>query len=357
MGFFDTIKKVVSDIISAFSTSTTHSSNVKMQYSSSDFSKYYQKWDENYNKELGYEYFKICTQPSKFPLYNSMESRLTNARISSELTQKEAAQAIGISSSALSSYENGNTVPTDEKLKIISEVYNIPFEFFKNGFVNDLFCHIRSAILCREEDYITSLRISAGAAEKMFPELLSEQDKEICQIVAVALMKNVIIPSEEAIGGEPQPVLAEMKSALLPIDTSVECNLEELSVGDSLRFIPSPSNIDYNRVKIFVNDKYICCLSNGKIKTSIFDILTHRELVPSSIEAIVTKINKKSIRADIIYKCNPTVLVDKNNVYHHSSSCYKLHGKSVKTKLNLAKDENLTPCENCCEYEPPRFDY
>ncbi len=183
MGLFDTIKKAISDIISAFSTSTAHSSIVKMQYSSSDFSKYYQKWDENYNKELGYEYFKICTQPSKFPLYNSMESRLKNARISAKLTQKDAAQAIGISPSTLSSYENGYTVPTDENLKIMSNVYNVPSEFFKNGFVNDLFCHIRSAILCGEESYIESLSISTRAAEKMFPELLSEEDKEVCQLI------------------------------------------------------------------------------------------------------------------------------------------------------------------------------
>lgn len=169
------------------------------------------------------------------------------------------------------------------------------------------------------------------------------------------LIQSVVFPPQET-NTEPLPVLTEIKSVVLPINTSAELNLEGLAVGDSLRFVPAPNSSDNKCVKVFSNDRYAFTLDYSSIKVSIFDILTHPELVPSSIEAVVTKINKKTIKADITYRCNPTVFVDKDNIYHHSSFCDKLRNAD-KTKLSQAKAENLKPCENCCTYEPPRFFY
>ena len=157
--------------------------NTQPALKDSDFSKYYQKWDENYDEGLGYEYFKICTNPQQFPLYNSLGIRLAGARKSAKLTQADAAKAIGISAGTLSSYENNNTIPSDEKIKIISQLYEIPFEFFKNGYVADLSTHIKCAKLCNEDKYLESLHISARAAKKMFPEMLSESDREVCELI------------------------------------------------------------------------------------------------------------------------------------------------------------------------------
>ena len=42
--------------------------------------RYMQRWDENYDKQLGYEWFKICTEYINFPDYNSFSQRLVNIR-------------------------------------------------------------------------------------------------------------------------------------------------------------------------------------------------------------------------------------------------------------------------------------
>lgn len=174
MGFFDFLKNKIANLCG--NSQRTSSNDL-------DFSKYYQKWDENFDKEIGYEYFKICTNPRQFPYYNSLGTKLANARKSTKLTQVEAAKVIGISSSTLSSYENDNTIPSDEKLNAMAQLYNVSFNFLKNGYAKDLATHIKCAKLCDEDEYLNSLCISTKAAKKMFPEILSEKDNEICKLV------------------------------------------------------------------------------------------------------------------------------------------------------------------------------
>ena len=157
------------------------------------------------------------------------------------------------------------------------------------------------------------------------------------------------------------PILAEIKSATLSISSSYENHIDEFNIGDSLRFIPFCDCNDDKAVAIYVKNKRICVLDYSSIKVSIFDILTRPELIPSSIEAIVTKINKKTIKADIIYRCDPTIIVEKpRKKYHYSAICDDISSFSeniVLKKLSQAEEENLVPCQNCCQNSLPRFFY
>lgn len=58
---------------------------------------------------------------------------LKAARVNSQLNQKQAANLIGISVSALQKYESGKSFPNVPVIKKIETVYGIPFDkiFFK----------------------------------------------------------------------------------------------------------------------------------------------------------------------------------------------------------------------------------
>jgi transcriptional regulator with XRE-family HTH domain len=55
---------------------------------------------------------------------NDMKARLKNLREAAHLTQKEAAEKIGVGQSAVSMWENGESVPRTETLIKIANVYN-----------------------------------------------------------------------------------------------------------------------------------------------------------------------------------------------------------------------------------------
>lgn len=145
-----------------------------------DSSRYMQRWDENYDKQLGYEWFKICTEYVNYPDYNSFSQRLVNIRKSQGATQLTIARCLGISNKTLSAYENGYSYPSDSTLQAISKCYKVPIRFLTKGIGDDLISHAK---LCRrygEEQYIESLSISVRAASRMFRELLTVEDLEIC---------------------------------------------------------------------------------------------------------------------------------------------------------------------------------
>ena len=142
--------------------------------------RYMQRWDESYDKQLGYEWFKICTEYINFPDYNSFSQRLVNIRKSQGATQLTIAGCLGISNKTLSAYENGYSYPSDSILQAISKCYKVPIRFLTKGIGDDLISHAK---LCRrygEEQYIESLNISVRAASRMFRELLTVEDLELC---------------------------------------------------------------------------------------------------------------------------------------------------------------------------------
>lgn len=142
--------------------------------------RYIQRWDENYDKQLGYEWFKICTKYVNYPDYNSFSQRLVNIRKSQGATQLTIAGCLGISNKTLSAYENGHSYPSTSTLEAISKCYNVPIRFLTKGIGDDLISHAK---LCRrygEEQYIESLSISVRAAARMFRELLTVEDLELC---------------------------------------------------------------------------------------------------------------------------------------------------------------------------------
>lgn len=145
-----------------------------------DSSRYMQRWDENYDKQLGYEWFKICTEYVNYPDYNSFSQRLVNIRKSQGATQLTIAGCLGISNKTLSAYENGYSYPSNSTLQAISNCYKVPIRFLTKGIGDDLISHAK---LCRrygEKQYIESLSISVRAASRMFRELLTVEDLELC---------------------------------------------------------------------------------------------------------------------------------------------------------------------------------
>lgn len=142
--------------------------------------RYMQRWDENYDKQLGYEWFKICTEYVNYPDYNSFSQRLVNIRKSQGATQLTISKCLGISNKTLSAYENGYSYPSASTMEAIAKCYKVPISFLTKGIGEDLISHAK---LCRrygEEQYIESLSISVRAASRMFRELLTVEDLELC---------------------------------------------------------------------------------------------------------------------------------------------------------------------------------
>lgn len=53
---------------------------------------------------------------------------LRSARVNAGLSQKEAADRLGISTKTLSKWENGVTFPTADKIPAICELYGVPYD-------------------------------------------------------------------------------------------------------------------------------------------------------------------------------------------------------------------------------------
>lgn len=53
---------------------------------------------------------------------------LKAARVNKGLSQKSAAAVIGVSNKTLSSWENGITTPTADKIPVICELYGVPYD-------------------------------------------------------------------------------------------------------------------------------------------------------------------------------------------------------------------------------------
>ena len=53
---------------------------------------------------------------------------LKAARVNKGLSQKAAAEVIGVSNKTLSSWENGITTPTADKIPVICELYGVPYD-------------------------------------------------------------------------------------------------------------------------------------------------------------------------------------------------------------------------------------
>lgn len=53
---------------------------------------------------------------------------LKSARVNKGLSQKAAAAVIGVSNKTLSSWENGITTPTADKIPVICNLYGVPYD-------------------------------------------------------------------------------------------------------------------------------------------------------------------------------------------------------------------------------------
>lgn len=155
-----------------------------------DFSKYHQRWDESYDKHLGYERFKICTEIKEYPFDTTLRNRLSSLRTVSGYTQKDAASYMGISPATLSSYENGLTVPPESLFPAIARTYNVPVDYLKMGYTLPLDEQIRCARKC-DEEFIDNLCFAVSEASHMFPELLTDEDKELCRHLNDYLNLNI----------------------------------------------------------------------------------------------------------------------------------------------------------------------
>lgn len=58
---------------------------------------------------------------------------LKAARVNAELSQKEAANALGVNVCTLQNYESGKTVPDWEMVRKIELVYKFPIDFISFG--------------------------------------------------------------------------------------------------------------------------------------------------------------------------------------------------------------------------------
>lgn len=54
---------------------------------------------------------------------------LRAARVNANLSQREAAKALGINVTTLQNYESGKTIPDWRTVKRIEEIYNFPADF------------------------------------------------------------------------------------------------------------------------------------------------------------------------------------------------------------------------------------
>lgn len=142
--------------------------------------RYYQRWDESYDKQLGYEWFKICTEYINFPDYNPLERRLWNIRKAQGSTQAIVAKCIGVSNKTLSAYENGFSIPTEKNFEALSRCYGVPVNFLKKGIGDDLISHVKLCQRYGEEEYTESLNVSVRAASRMFRDMLTLEDLNLC---------------------------------------------------------------------------------------------------------------------------------------------------------------------------------
>ncbi len=53
---------------------------------------------------------------------------LEAARVNAGLSQKEVAKALGVSNKTVSSWENGKTFPSFEKINKLCDLYSVPFD-------------------------------------------------------------------------------------------------------------------------------------------------------------------------------------------------------------------------------------
>lgn len=60
---------------------------------------------------------------------NDIGERLRRVRMTSRLTQRQAAQKIGYSVASIRSWENGDTSPTAEALKKLIDLYNCSADY------------------------------------------------------------------------------------------------------------------------------------------------------------------------------------------------------------------------------------
>lgn len=63
----------------------------------------------------------------------SIHERIKKIRMDSGDSQYEFAKKIGLTHSAVSLYENGNRTVTEPTIKLICNVYNVSYEWLKNG--------------------------------------------------------------------------------------------------------------------------------------------------------------------------------------------------------------------------------
>jgi len=193
-----TVISPISDVTKAFSVENTLITKNSEIEDKDNYSRYFQKWDDSYDKDLGYEGFKICTERVNFPYELKYSGRLCILRNEYGYTQVGAAKRIGVSTHTLSLYENGHREPSEEDYKLLSDFYNIPLSFLKNSYCKDFKEHIELCNRFGEEKYIECLWIQVRAASRMFPEKLTPEDKEICYLLKDILNIDIDLFDEKA---------------------------------------------------------------------------------------------------------------------------------------------------------------
>lgn len=64
---------------------------------------------------------------------NYPKIQLKAARVNANLSQKQAAELLGISQATLQNYESGTTMPQWDMVKRIGEIYNFPTDYIFFG--------------------------------------------------------------------------------------------------------------------------------------------------------------------------------------------------------------------------------
>lgn len=61
--------------------------------------------------------------------HGTIGNAIKNLRLERQLTQEQLAKKVGVTQSAVASWESGRTCPKTKKASLLSHVFNVPLEF------------------------------------------------------------------------------------------------------------------------------------------------------------------------------------------------------------------------------------
>lgn len=104
---------------------------------------------------------------------HSFASRLRHTREKQRLSKAELARQLGISTTGVWNWEEGNTTPRPENLIALSTVLNVPVSYLQDGEVGDEVQHVAP---------VTTPVINAGGT---LAEVIADAKKRIAQLAGI----------------------------------------------------------------------------------------------------------------------------------------------------------------------------